>query len=157
MDWNLPLVLEETVESDESVFAQKVTDDACSSPHAYYCVDGLGVQVPRTAAVGDASANPANVVIRGDRECVLPAPRSGILYTWGRDSLHPSPRLFVSGTEFSRSMKELVRGAAGARTVCAPTTVEAVRSCAYQDAEALRTVVLDARGASLERIGNRCF
>ena len=75
----------------------------------------------------------------------------------GQGQPAPSPRLFVSGTEFSRSMGELVRGAAEVRTVCAPTTVDAVRNCAYQDAEALRTVVMDARGASLERIGNRCF
>ena len=61
----------------------------------------------------------------------------------------PTAQLFVSETEFDRSMSRLARGAEGARTITFPDTVRDVSYDAFKGNLSLRSVVLNE---GLERL-----
>ena len=59
---------------------------------------------------------------------------------WDRQS---NIQIFVSETEFDRSMSQLVKGAKGARTVTFPSTVREVEHGIFEGDQSLRSAVLN--------------
>ena len=69
--------------------------------------------------------------------------RTGLLCTrMGRSELWEQ-RLFISGTELSRRMTELIRAAEGVRTMTLPGTVTRIRAHAFDNMSFLKSVVLN--------------
>lgn len=69
-------------------------------------------------------------------------PSSGVRHA--RDALDKlQPRTAISGVEFDRHMRVLIRGSNGIRTIIFPSMLRTVRQAAFCEVKSLRKVVLN--------------
>ena len=119
----------------------------------YSCADGLEVRALRKTFVRKAKKIRNNRLdllrqIRAkERDINRVAPVSGIMYRVHQSNR--SLRLFVSQTEFDRSMSQIARAAKDIRTVISPSTVRKILDGAFEGTR-LRSVILNE---GLERLG----
>lgn len=69
--------------------------------------------------------------------------KSGIVHRMNAKKKRPQTQLFVSGTEATRDLSQIVAGDKNARTVTLPNTVRKVRDRAFAGSGRLRSVVLN--------------
>ena len=74
---------------------------------------------------------------------------NGIVYMIDKEKRQSGIRLFVSKSEFDRSVSTVVKGAETVRTIIFPSTTKKILVGAFEDNKYLRSVVLNE---GLERI-----
>ena len=103
------------------------------------CADGIEALVPN--GVFRNTGRKDNDDKSGQKENIL-VPRNGILYKDRNRCCHMCT-LFVSETEFDRSMSWLGKGAKTTRTITFPDTIRTVKDDAFKDNRSLRSAVLN--------------
>ena len=102
---------------------------------AYVCVDGLSVEIAskglRPCQWSDSFRNTTRT-----------APTNTVGLCISKQYRLRWIQLFVSETEFDRSMSRIVRGSRGSKTITFPSTARSVLECAFQGTP-LRSVILN--------------
>ena len=93
----------------------------------YTCVDGVDVLVPNeTFRFPEWNENSSDSTYS---EMTF---MNGIVYTIDKERRLSGIQIFVSESEFDRSVSAISGGAQKARTIAFPSTVKDVRSCAFK-------------------------